>query len=180
MLGGQWRAASLRFVVVGFCFFFVSRYARFQFACSEINVRVRQCNKLAYNLHLRKKKISNSVPTLILNTKYKQIITWCLSFLFFLHFRYRYKQCDIQNIQVHSNEYQFHWFHFSFFFSVEALFPPRSRWVSPISLNSAGFKWSSTSTTRPSHPSAPHSRFGNRLLKKKKICSTYWRWLRKK
>lgn len=47
--GGWWRAASLHF--------FLFHYAKVQFACSEITVQVRQCNKLAYNLHLRKKKL---------------------------------------------------------------------------------------------------------------------------
>lgn len=67
----------------------------FPFSCDEINIQVRQCNKLLYNLHLRKRKISNSVTTVILNTKYRQIITW-LHLSFCLHYRYRDKQCNIQ------------------------------------------------------------------------------------
>lgn len=35
------------------CIFF--HYAKVLFACSEINVQVRQRNKLAYNLHLKKR-----------------------------------------------------------------------------------------------------------------------------
>lgn len=63
------RIAANCFVVI------FSRNAIFTFSYDEINIQARQCNKLLYNLHLRKRKISNSVTTVILNTKYRQIIT---------------------------------------------------------------------------------------------------------
>lgn len=64
-----------------------------QLACSEINLQVRQRNKLAHNLHLRKKnnKISNSVPTIILKTKQKQ--NHMMPFRFFCTFG-----TDISNV----------------------------------------------------------------------------------
>lgn len=140
---GWWRDVSLHFF----------HYAKFQFACSEINVQVKQRNKLAYNLHLEKKKISNSVPTLILNIKYKQIITWCFSFL--LHFRYRYKQCDIQTSKFTAMSTSL--IDFTSLF-LEAPYPTASRWVSPSSLNWMDIKCFSTSTILSQRP---HLRFGN-------------------
>lgn len=147
------------------CIFFF-HYAKFQFACSEINVQVRQRNKLAYNLHLRKKKISNSVPTLILNTKYKQIITWCFSFL--LHFRYRYKQCDIQTSKFTAMSTSLIDFTSRF---LEALYPTVDELVQAV--------WIQRSSNASQHPlSFPVCLIQG--LVANKICATYWRWLQKK
>lgn len=137
-----WGAVSLHFF----------HYAKFQFACSEINVQVRQRNKLAYNLHL-KKKISNSVPTLILNIKYTQLITWCFTFL--LHFRYRYKQCDIQTSKFTAMSTSLIDFTSSQFLFLEAPYPTASReLVQAVS-----------DTNASQHPTVlpqlPHSRFCN-------------------
>lgn len=96
-----------------------------------------------------------------------------------LHFRYRYKQCDIQTSKFTAMSTSLTEHFFSFFFFLEAPYPIASRWVRETSREAQHFEFNKFSNASQHPMSFPNCLIQGLVTNEIHLTLLYWRWLQK-